>query len=181
MEFRPTGDPWRLRGVQDTTNHPANRMRLASLTFAVLFPVTAPAQEPAAAPPFDAVTGSFFAISVPDLEASTKWYTEKFGLRSILSVPKKPGAAGVNVLQGNGLTVEIQQHDGAEPVARGAPSERQGIFKVGVFVKDFDATLAQLRARGVTIFMGPFPKRSDQPAQVIVRDTSGTLIQFFGQ
>ena len=89
--------------------------------------------------------GSFFAISVPDLQASTKWYSEKLGLRS------------------------------------GAPSDRQGIFKVGVVVKDFDATLAMLRARGVAIFMGPFPKRSDQPAQVIVRDTSGTLIQFFGR
>jgi catechol 2,3-dioxygenase-like lactoylglutathione lyase family enzyme len=156
-------------------------MRLPSLAIALCVPTLTLAQPPVAAPPFDAVMGSFFAISVPDLAASTKWYTEKLGLRSILSVPKQPGAVGVNVLQGNGLTVEIQQHDGAEPVTRGAPSDRQGIFKVGVAVKDFDATLAMLRARGVGIFMGPFPKRSDQPAQVIVRDTSGTLIQFFGQ
>ena len=156
-------------------------MRLSSLALVLCFPTAALAQSTTVAPPFEAVTGSFFAISVPDLQASTRWYTEKLGLRSILSVPKQPGAVGVNVLQGNGLTVEIQQHDGAEPVTRGAPSDRHGIFKVGVFVKDFDATLAMLRTRGVPIFMGPFPKRSDQPAQVIVRDTSGTLIQFFGQ
>lgn len=156
-------------------------MRLASLTCILCLPTLALAQPAATQPPFEAVTGSFFAISVPDLQASTKWYTEKFGLRSIMSVPKQPGAVGLNVLQGNGLTVEIQQHDGAEPVTRGAPSDRQGIFKVGIYVKDFDATLANLRARGVTIAMGPWPRRSDQPAQVIVRDTSGTLIQFFGQ
>lgn len=156
-------------------------MRLPSLAIAICLPTMALAQPPAATPPFEAVTGSFFAISVPDLQASTKWYTEKLGLRSILSVPKQPGAVGISVLQGNGLTVEIQQHDGAEPVTRGAPSDRQGIFKVGVVVKDFDATLAMLRARGVGIVMGPWPKRSDQPAQVIARDTSGTLIQFFGQ
>lgn len=156
-------------------------MRLAGLTLSLWLPTVALAQAPVVEPPFETVTGAFFAISVPDLQASTKWYTEKLGLRSIMSVPKRPGASGLNVLQGNGLTVEIQQHDGAQPVTRPAPSDRQGIFKVGVYVKDFDATLALLRARGVTIFMGPFPKRNDQPAQVIVRDTSGTLIQFFGQ
>ena len=156
-------------------------MRLSGLTLALCLPTIVLAQPNASTPPFEAVTGSFFAISVSDLAASTKWYTEKLGLRSIMSVPKRPGAVGVEVLQANGLTVEIQQHDGAEPVTRGAPSDRQGIFKVGVFVKDFDATLAALRARGVPIVMGPWPRRNDQPAQVIVRDTSGTLIQFFGQ
>ena len=156
-------------------------MRLPALALVLFLPAVVLAQPSATEPPFEAVTGSFFAISVPDLQASTRWYAEKLGLKSILSVPKQPGAVGVNVLQGNGLTVEIQQHDTAEPVTRGAPSDRHGIFKVGVFVRDFDATLALLRARGVPIFMGPFPKRSDQPAQVIVRDTSGTLIQFFGQ
>jgi catechol 2,3-dioxygenase-like lactoylglutathione lyase family enzyme len=155
-------------------------MRLLVLGFATLLPLSARAQSTAVEPPFDAVAGSFFAISVPDLQASARWYREKLGLRSIMSIPKQPGAVGLDVLQGNGLTVEIQQHDGAEPVTRGAPSDRQGIFKVGVFVKDFDATLALLRARGVHIFMGPF-RNAGQPPQVIVRDTSGTLIQFFGR
>src|SRR5688572_5726078 len=122
-------------------------MRLYGLAFTLCLPTMTPAQSPIPSPPFETVVGSFFAISVPDLQASTKWYTEKLGLRAILIVPKQPGAVGVNVLQGNGLTVEIQQHDGAEPVTRGAPSDRQGIFKVGVVVKDFDATLAMLRAR----------------------------------
>ena len=156
-------------------------MRFVSLAIATLLPAAAFAQSPTTvAPPFDAVAGSFFAISVSDLEASTQWYSEKLGLRSIMSVPKQRGAVGVNVLQGNGLTVEIQQHDGAEPDSREAPAQRHGIFKVGVFVQDFDATLAQLRARGVPIFMGPF-RSSNQPPQVIVRDPSGTLIQFFGR
>ena len=154
--------------------------RFSVLALAMLLPLAAGAQPAAVVPPFDAVTGSFFAISVPDLQASSQWYRDKLGLRSIMSIPKQPGAVGLDVLQGNGLTVEIQQHDGADPVTRGAPSDRQGIFKVGVFVKDFDATLAQLRARGVNIFMGPF-RNADQPPQVIVRDTSGTLIQFFGR
>ena len=154
-------------------------MRLVFLASAALLPSVGLAQSSTAVPPFGPVTGSFFAISVPDVQASTKWYTEKLGLNSIMSVPKQPGAVGLDVLQGNGLTVEIQQHDGTEPVTRGAPSERQGIFKVGVFVPDFEATLAALRARGVPIFMGPF-RNSGQPPQVIVRDTSGTLIQFFG-
>jgi catechol 2,3-dioxygenase-like lactoylglutathione lyase family enzyme len=152
-------------------------MRLAALLVPMLLPMLAQAQ---AAPPFEAVAGSFFALSVADIGASTKWYTEKLGLRSIMRVPKQPGQPAVEVLTGGGLTVEIQQHDNAAPAQR-APAERQGIFKVGIVVKDFDATLASIRARGIPIAMGPWPKRADQPAQVIVRDTSGTFIQFLGQ
>jgi hypothetical protein len=56
-----------------------------------------------------------------------------------------------------------------------------GIFKGGVFVAEYDKTLATLRARGVEISMGPFPARDGIPANFIVRDNAGNLIQFFGQ
>ena len=41
--------------------------------------------------------------------------------------------------------------------------------------------MAALRARGVPIVMGPYPKRPGQPANVLVRDNAGTLIQFLGR
>ena len=56
-----------------------------------------------------------------------------------------------------------------------------GVVKVGLLVDDFDRTMAALRARGVDIAFGPYPKTDTQRANVIVRDNAGNLIQFLGR
>ena len=140
-----------------------------------------------AAAPILAVTGAAFALSVADLDASTAWYESKLGLRVIMRAPRNDATrSGVVVLQGGGLTVELVRHDDAQPPDTVARSGRagpfvHGIYKVGVTVEDFDAALAGLRSRGVEVAMGPWPKRADQPASVIIRDNAGTLIQIFGR
>ena len=131
------------------------------------------------------LAGSAFAVSVADIEASARWYVEKLGLTVTKRFPKENGHA-VTILSGGGLTVELIQRDGAQPLTAVAPSAKDnldvhGIVKVGILVDDFDKTLANLRARGITIAMGPWPKRHDQPANVIVKDNAGNLIQFFGK
>ena len=90
------------------------------------------------------------------------------------------------VLQAGGLTVELVQHDDVVPLgtvhpAGGGAISVHGIFKVGLIVDDFDKTLAALRARGVGIAYGPYPKRSDQPANVMIRDNAGNFIQISGK
>ena len=136
--------------------------------------------------PVISVRGAYFALSVPDLDASTKWYVEKLGLRVTMRVPRTDATrARVALLQGGGLTVELIQHDDAVPLralrpARDGAISVHGIVKVGVTVDDFDATLAALRARGVDIAYGPYPKRPDQPANVIIRDSDGNLVQILG-
>jgi hypothetical protein len=89
---------------------------------------------------------------------------------------------------GDGLVVELVQ-----PVQRGVsagpattthqagPEAGLGIFKAGVLVDDVAATVARLRARGVVIAFGPYPKRPDQPANAIIRDDAGNLIQILGR
>ena len=147
----------------------------------LVVPTLAVAQAPAAVePPFKAVSGALIALSVADIAASTKWYQEKLGLRITMQVPKQSGQPGVAILEGNGLLVELQEHTGATMGDR-SPSARQGVFKAGIYVDDFDATLAALRTRGVEIAMGPFPKRDNQSANVIVRDNSGNYIQILGR
>ena len=84
------------------------------------------------------------------------------------------------------LSVELVQHDDAVPLGslktttNGAIAVH-GLFKVGVTIDDFDATLAALKSRGVEIAYGPYPKRPDQPANVIIRDNAGNLIQISGR
>ena len=86
------------------------------------------------------------------------------------------------LLQGGGLTVELVRHDDAVPLGtlRTGPGGAlfvHGIFKVGVFVTNYDAVLAGLRARNVPIVIGPFPERPDQPANFMIRDNAGNYLQ----
>jgi catechol 2,3-dioxygenase-like lactoylglutathione lyase family enzyme len=132
-------------------------------------------------------TGAFFALSVADVEASARWYAEKLGLAVKMRAPRTDATkSAMTLLQGGGLTVELVQHDDAVPLRNFLAEPRgalflHGIFKVGVIVDDFDATIAALRSRGVTIAIGPFPKRVDQPANAIIRDNAGNYIQIFGK
>lgn len=94
--------------------------------------------------------------------------------------------SAATVLQGGGLIVELVQHDEAVPLRNVLPAARgalyvHGIFKVGVTVDDFDATIAAIRARGISIVIGPFAKRPDQPANAVIQDNMGTYIQIFGK
>jgi catechol 2,3-dioxygenase-like lactoylglutathione lyase family enzyme len=133
----------------------------------------------AAETPVLTATGAFFALSVADLKASTQWYAEKLGLKVVMQTPKQDHAA-VTVLEGGGLIVELIQHDDAAP----AGNDRvlvHGMFKAGVIVDDFDQTVAALKARHVEIAFGPYPKKPNQRANVIVKDNAGNLIQFFGK
>ena len=135
--------------------------------------------------PVFTTTGAFFALSVPDLDASIRWYSEKLGL-SVVMRPPREEKSEVAVLEGNGLTVELLRMTDAVPLSRAAPGLSanylvHGFFKAGIVVDDFDRTLETLRARGVEIAIGPFPARPGQRANVIVRDNGGNLIQFFGK
>ena len=128
--------------------------------------------------------GAFFALSVADLDASTRWYAEKLGMTVVMHPPKQDKNS-VTVLEGGGLTVELLQRDDGMPLTKAAPSitdnqQIHGFFKAGLIVEDFDKTVATLRARGVTIVIGPFPASETRRANVIVRDNAGNLIQIFG-
>lgn len=148
---------------------------------ATLLPLVAVRAQTTAAPP--AVRGAFFGVSVGDLDASTRWYTEKLGLTVVSRFSASATNSGV-LLAGGGLEVELIVN--AEATTRRDPFDMsgkvldRGIFKVGVRIDDFDRTIHALRRRGVEIVIGPFPPRKDQRANVIIRDNSGNLIQLFG-
>jgi catechol 2,3-dioxygenase-like lactoylglutathione lyase family enzyme len=128
-------------------------------------------------PPFQSVGGAFFGLSVPAMEASIRWYSEKLGLSLTFRLPGIPEVA---VLEGGGLVVELV-HDPAAGPRVGRPDLVHGPFKVGFIVNDFASTLSELRNRGVEVAFGPFPPSEQQRANVIIRDNSGNLIQIFGE
>ena len=157
-------------------------MRLIGLLLCLTNSAQAIAQAPARSEPAFSTKGAFFAISVDDIPASTLWYKEKLGMDVTFRANNDAGPAVV-VLEGGGLIVEIlREPASAGNAAAGANQggKGRGITKAGVVVDDFDATFARLKARGVSIAYGPFPKTAEQRANVIVRDNSGNLLQFFG-
>ena len=125
--------------------------------------------------PFKLLTGAFFAVSVPNMAESVRWYSEKLGLA--VSFETSGGGVDVRVLEGGGLIVELIRDPGAQPPG----AARQGIFKAGFLVKDFEKTVEELRARNVDIAFGPFPASTTQRANLILRDNAGNLIQIFGE
>ena len=125
--------------------------------------------------PFKLLTGSFFAVSVPNMAESVQWYSEKLGLAVTLETSS--GGVDVRVLEGGGLIVELIR----DPAALPPGAARQGIFKAGFIVKDFDRTVKELRARNVDIAFGPFPASNSQRANLILRDNAGNLVQIFGE
>lgn len=132
-----------------------------------------------AAQPAMTATGAFFALSVADVKASAQWYQEKLGLKITMQTPKADKTA-VIVLEGGGLIVELVERDDAAPGAAD-PIMVHGIIKAGVILDDFDKTLATLNERHVPIAFGPYPAKGNQRANVIIKDNSGNLIQFFGK
>jgi catechol 2,3-dioxygenase-like lactoylglutathione lyase family enzyme len=134
---------------------------------------------PAMSEPAFRVNSAFFALSVPKLDESRRWYAEKLGLTVTMEPPPYNGIR-VAILSGGGLTVELIDNPAAVP-STGQPTLVHGFSKAGFYVDDFDATLRILRQRGVDIAMGPFPAGNGQPANAIIRDNAGNLIQFFGR
>ena len=151
-------------------------MAFRSALLWLLVPAAGSEQSPA---PALTTSGAFFALSVPDLAASTRWYKEKLGLKVVLEVPRQ-GKTAVTVLEGGGLTVELLQHADARPRS-GDAELTHGPFKVGVLLDNYEQAVATLRARSVEVAYGPFPARDGQRANVIIRDNAGNLIQLFGK
>lgn len=153
----------------------------------LLAPGVLAGQGEAAGTPIFQTNSAFFALSVADLGASVRWYTEKLGLRVVMRAPRTDNTrSAMTLLSGGGLLVELVQHDDAVPLRSVLPAPRgalylHGIFKVGMVVEDFDTTLAAIRARGIPIAIGPFPRRPDQPANLMIRDAEGNYIQVFGR
>lgn len=151
----------------------------AAVALSVLAATSAAAQAAASPGALASANGGFIALSVADLEATAAWYADKLSLHRVMTVPRTGRIAGVVALEGDGILVELIQHDDAKP-GTAVAELTHGIAKAGVIVANFDEVVSRLRARGVTFFSGPYPARANQRANVSFKDNAGNLIQVLG-
>ncbi|WP_245296833.1 MULTISPECIES: VOC family protein [Rhodomicrobium] len=111
--------------------------------------------------PFTSMRGDHAGIRVPDFDAAIAWYTEKLDFRVIHTWPYGDlKLAYVAPAVDSGFKIEILAGAGAA----GRPSYKDlgdslnlaGWHHICIGVDDADATVAELRRRGVTIVTEPF-------------------------
>jgi len=118
-------------------------------------------------------------ISVPDLEASIRWYAEvlDFEVEQRFEIPAIP--AKVAMLRRGDLRLELFEVPGAQPL----PEERRhpnldlrthGNKHLAFAIKDLDSAERELKNRGADIV---WVRRFEFGANIFVRDNSGNLIE----
>lgn len=118
---------------------------------------------------------AFVALSVPDLDASIRWYGDLFGL----TVQTRFGDGPVRgvILAGSGLTIELIDDERVvtRPAAGPQDPPAHGVFKAMLYVDSLSAVLNVLRTRGIQL-VGHWPQ--SQPPNLMIRDPDGNLLQF---
>jgi methylmalonyl-CoA/ethylmalonyl-CoA epimerase len=118
-------------------------------------------------------------ISVPDLEASIRWYAEvlDFEVEQRLEIPAIP--AKVAMLRRGDLRLELFEVPGAQrlPEERRHPNldlRTHGNKHLAFAIKDLDSAERELKNRGADIVL---VRRFEFGANIFLRDNSGNLVE----
>jgi methylmalonyl-CoA/ethylmalonyl-CoA epimerase len=122
-------------------------------------------------------------ISVPDLEASIAWYREMLGFDVDNRIMIDAIPAKVAMLKRGPLRIELFEVPAPTPAHEdrrhpNRDAHTLGNKHVAFAVKDIDAMVAELKARGADIV---FSARMPFGAFCFIRDNVGTLIEFCEQ
>jgi catechol 2,3-dioxygenase-like lactoylglutathione lyase family enzyme len=154
---------------------------LYTLTVSVVL-AYAPSDSPAQGDELPATNGSFYAISVRNIDEAVTWYTQHLGfeVESRGGNDERKGA----LLSRSGAMLELGEFVDAtsrEELRSGLQShEVFGIFKLGFTTENLDASFEFLEERGVEVFF-PIVNASDGNRTFGIRDMEGNIIQFFGR
>jgi methylmalonyl-CoA/ethylmalonyl-CoA epimerase len=122
-----------------------------------------------------------FGMSVSDLDGAIDWFNKVLGFE----LDRKEdflAAQGVHIafIKNGGFSIELVQHDHAEPASPGRSAPDQDIRTLGnkhmcFQISDMNAMLERIKANDVTIAMGPFEAPGSVAAFVLGPD--GALIE----
>jgi catechol 2,3-dioxygenase-like lactoylglutathione lyase family enzyme len=141
-----------------------------------------PAKNPAS--PFASMKGHHVAVRVPDFEAAKRWYVEKLDFRVIHEWPyADQKLAYVGPATDDAFYVELLGDGEPKPIPKpvytdlGDSLRLAGYHHFCLNVADMDATVAEMRRRGVTIVTEPFELPVIQRRLAFIADPFGNLIE----
>lgn len=141
-----------------------------------------PAKNPAS--PFATMKGHHVAVRVPDFEAAKRWFVEKLDFRVIHEWPyADQKLAYVGPATDDAFYVELLGDGEPKPIPKpvytdlGDSLRLAGYHHFCLNVADMDATVAELRRRGVTIVTEPFELPVIQRRLAFIADPFGNLIE----
>ena len=134
--------------------------------------------------PWSEPQGAFFALSVPDADASAAWYQGHLGFQVITKGEAPDKVARGILLDGHGSLLEIVQH--SSQAAHHGPAARRGIsdprnFQIGFHVRDIDVAYQAMTVSGAEVVYKLALAREMGLRSFTIRDHDGNLVQFFGK
>ena len=118
------------------------------------------------------------AVGVSDLGRAMHFYCEQLGLTEVFRLPATGSPMLVYLRVNNNNFVEL--FPGAQKQAGGAPNDT-GLRHLGFFVKDLQATLRSLKAKGFSLPDDAFQKaaevRADGTLLYFIKDPDGNAIE----
>lgn len=141
-----------------------------------------PAKNPAS--PFASMKGHHVAVRVPDFEAAKRWYVEKLDFRVIHEWPyADQKLAYVGPATDDAFYVELLGDGEPKPIPKpvytdlGDSLRLAGYHHFCLNVADMDASVAEMRRRGVTIVTEPFELPVIGRRLAFIADPFGNLIE----
>lgn len=124
-------------------------------------------------------SGSFYAISVKNLDKAAEWYAKNldFTIESKAENDERKGA----LMNRKGCILELAEFKSAiDKKEIKSDIESYGIFKIGFITKNIDKSFKTLKELDVEIFF-PIVNLPNGKRTFGVKDLEGNIIQFFGE
>ncbi|HEU4732738.1 MAG TPA: VOC family protein [Kofleriaceae bacterium] len=127
------------------------------------------------------------AISVPDVDASARWYQDKLHFTVTRRMDLPEHQLRIVFLDLAGFTLELLELRDSVSLATvqaripevTAREKLQGFQKLGFLVGDVDRLAAELKRSGVTLRMEPTDEKPPGLRFFLVEDNAGNVLQFF--
>ncbi|MEO5564674.1 MAG: VOC family protein [Chitinophagaceae bacterium] len=124
----------------------------------------------------------FFAISVANTSATSKWYEEVFQMNLLKEIRTPDSRVHIRIIGNDFLKIEILQTRNSKSIADlNIKNEQaftvQGLFKIGFYVNDIARADAYFRDKKVVIQHEIFEDQETRSKSLIIQDLNGLMIQ----
>jgi len=129
---------------------------------------------------------NFVAFSVANTDSTSQWYEKTFGLKLLKEIKPADGTVHIRIIGNDSFMIELVQLPNSKPLTACSIENNQthllqGIFKVGIFVKDIVLAERYFKGKNIAIMHGVFEDTDTHTKSLILEDPNGNLLQVLEQ